>query len=89
MKTPQFIILPLLALATSGCFSYEGRSTPRTVVVTERPVYQTPVVVERRVVTTLPAGYRMRVYRGNTYYVHRHVYYRSRPGGYFVVDRPW
>jgi hypothetical protein len=41
------------------------------------------------VITTLPPNYRVRVYRGQTYYVYDNVYYRAHPGGYAVVDRPW
>lgn len=44
----------------------------------------------RTVVTTLPAGYRSRTYRGTTYYYHGNTYYRANPsGGYVVTTRPW
>lgn len=82
----KFICLSLLAasaLAVSGCFVYE-RKPARTVVVESSPV------VRETVVTTLPSGYRTRIYRGSTYYYYNDVVYRSRPAGdYVVVTRPW
>jgi hypothetical protein len=79
-------VLAVAASATSGCFVYERRVPARTVVVE-----QTGVAPAREtVITTLPAGYRTRMYRGTTYYYNRDVYYRSLPaGGYVVVQRPW
>lgn len=83
MKTLlSLFTLAAMLLTTTGCFVYERR-TPR-VVVTE-----TPAVTTTRVVTVLPSGYRTRVYRGSTYYYSGNVYYRTAPGGYVVVDRPW
>ena len=82
----KFLFLSLIAtnaLAVSGCFVYERRPT-RTVVVEEGPV------VRETVITTLPSGYRTRIYRGSTYYYSGNVVYTSRPsGGYVVVTRPW
>jgi hypothetical protein len=82
----KFLILSLITastLAVSGCFVYERRPT-RTVVVEETPV------VRETVITTLPRGYRTRIYRGSTYYYSGDVVYRQRPsGGYVVVTRPW
>jgi hypothetical protein len=82
----KFIFLSLLAATTaavSGCFVYERKPT-RTVVVEEGPV------VRETVITTLPSGYRTRIYRGSTYYYSGDVVYRTRPsGGYTVVTRPW
>jgi hypothetical protein len=82
----KFILLGLTAasaLAVSGCFVYE-RKPVRTVVVEE------PHVVRESVITTLPVGYRTRIYRGSTYYYSGDVVYRTRPaGGYVVVTRPW
>jgi hypothetical protein len=73
----------VLILTLSGCFVYE-RKPARTVVVEQRPV------MRETVVTTLPSGYRTRVYRGSTYYYSGNVVYRQRPtGGYVVVSRPW
>lgn len=86
MKTSaSFILLSIVATTLTGCFVYERRSPARTVVVTE----SAPVVRET-VVTTLPRGFRTRVYRGSTYYYNRDVVYRAHPrGGYTVVSRPW
>lgn len=82
-------LIPLAVLAaicatTTGCFVYERRTPARTVVV------DAPVATRQTVITTLPTGYTTRVYRGNTYYYSRNVYYRTYPsGGYVVVPRPW
>lgn len=86
MKTlTSLTLVGLVSVAVSGCFSYERRSPARTVVVTE-----TAPTARETVVTTLPSGYRTRVYRGTTYYYTRDVVYRSAPrGGYVVVTRPW
>ncbi|MDX2081803.1 MAG: hypothetical protein SFU53_13550 [Terrimicrobiaceae bacterium] len=77
MKT-KLVLLAAACVLSSGCFSYERRT-----VATE------PVVVRENVVTTLPAGYRTRVYRGTTYYYRGDVVYRTGPRGYVVVPRPW
>jgi hypothetical protein len=82
-KLVTLCLLAASTLAVSGCFVYERRPA-RTVVVRESPV------VRETVVTTLPRGYRTRVYRGDTYYYSRNVVYRARPsGGYVLVERPW
>lgn len=74
-----------MAVTTAGCISYERHTPDRTVVVTD-----TAPVAQETVVTTLPAGYRTRVYRGASYYYAGDVVYRSYPrGGYVVVPRPW
>ncbi len=79
------ILLALVAATVSGCIHYESRRPSRTVVVTD----STPVVRET-VVTTLPRGYRTRVYRGSSYYYSGDVVYRSHPrGGFVAVPRPW
>jgi len=82
----KFIFLSLLtasALSVTGCFVYE-RKPARTVVVESGPM------VRETVVTTLPSGYRTRIYRGSTYYYSGDVVYRARPAGdYVVVNRPW
>ena len=77
------LVIGTTALTLTGCFSYESRGT-RTVVVDPAPVG-----VRETVVTTLPTGYRTRVYRGSTYYYTKNTYYQSRPNGYVVVTRPW
>lgn len=89
-------VLAAVAMTTTGCFVYERRAPARTVyvepaVTTVTPVRTTVVSpVRETVVTTLPAGYRTRVYRGDNYYYSRNTYYRSYPrGGYVVVPRPW
>lgn len=86
MKTiASLTLMAIVAVTASGCFVYESRRPARTVVVTE----PAPVVRET-VVTTLPTGYRTRVYRGTNYYYYGDRYYRSYPrGGYVVVTRPW
>ncbi len=76
--------LALLALAVSGCIYV---STPPTRTVVQETRYIAPA--GQRVVTTLPPNYRVRVYRGTTYYVYDNVYYRAHPRGYTVVQRPW
>ena len=76
--------LALLSLATSGCI-YVSTPPQRTVVRETR--YIGPA--RETVITTLPPNYRVRVYRGQTYYVYDNVYYRAHPRGYVVVDRPW
>jgi hypothetical protein len=82
-KLLSLCLLAAVAVSVTGCFVYERRPT-RTVVVEETPVYG------RTVITTLPTGYRTRVYRGTTYYYSRNTVYRSHPrGGYVVVTRPW
>ncbi len=87
MKTLlSLTVMAVAASATSGCFVYERRTPARTVVVEQTGISP----VRETVVTTLPAGYRTRVYRGTTYYYNGDVYYRSYPaGGYVVVSRPW
>lgn len=75
--------LALLALAPSGCI-YVSTPPQRTVVQETR--YIAPA--RETVVTTLPPNYRVRVYRGRTYYVYDNVYYRADPRGYVVVERP-
>lgn len=83
MKTPIFIAILTATLVTSGCFVYERR-TPQRVVVQET------VPARETVITTLPTGYRTRVYSGTTYYYSGETYYRVRPGGgYVVIPRPW
>jgi hypothetical protein len=76
--------LALMALAPSGCI-YVSTPPQRTVVQETR--YIGPA--RETVVTTLPRNYRVRVYRGETYYVYDNVYYRAHPRGYVVVGRPW
>jgi hypothetical protein len=62
-------------------------STPPQRTVVQETRYIAPA--RQTVVTTLPPNYRVRAYRGQTYYVYNNVYYRAHPGGYVVVDRPW
>ena len=76
--------LALMALAPSGCI-YVSTPPQRTVVQETR--YIGPA--RETVVTTLPRNYRVRVYRGETYYVYDNVYYRAHPRGYVVAGRPW
>lgn len=76
-------LLAALVISTAGCFVYERRTVGRTVVVDPVPSTTT------RVVTVLPTGYSTKVYRGSTYYYHRDTYYRTAPGGYEVITRPW
>jgi hypothetical protein len=76
--------LALTAFAPSGCI-YVSTPPQRTVVQETR--YIGPG--QETVVTTLPRNYRVRVYRGQTYYVYDNVYYRAHPRGYVVVGRPW
>ena len=74
----------LMALTVSGCI-YVSAPPPRTVVHETR--YVAPV--QESVVTTLPPGYRIRVFRGARYYEYDNVYYRRHPRGYVIVGRPW
>jgi len=76
--------LALVALTASGCI-YVSAPPQRTVV------HETRVVGPARetVITTLPPGYRVRVYRGVTYYEYNNVYYRAHPRGYVIVQRRW
>jgi hypothetical protein len=71
-----------LALSKEG---FPDTPPQRTVVQETR--YIAPA--RQTVVTTLPPNYRVRAYRGQTYYVYDNVYYRAHPGGYVVVGRPW
>jgi hypothetical protein len=73
-----------MALTDSGCI-YVSAPPQRTVV------HETRVVapVQETVVTTLPPGYRVRVFRGAKYYEYDNVYYRAHPRGYMIVARPW
>jgi hypothetical protein len=77
------VALALLALAASGCI-YVSTPPQRTGVQETR--YIAPD--RQTVITTLPPNYRVRVYRGQTYYVYNNVYYRAHPRGYVVVERP-
>ncbi len=77
--------LALAALALSGCIYVGARPPQRTIVQETR--YVGPA--QETVITTLPPNYRVRVYRGTTYYVRDNVYYRSHPHGYVLVPRPW
>lgn len=84
-KTVLLSLLAGMAVSLTGCFVYERKTVPsNSVVVTE----STPVTTSR-VVTVLPTGYTTKVYRGTTYYTYRDTYYRSVPGGYTVVTRPY
>lgn len=74
----------LMALSTPGCI-YVSTPPQRTVVQETR--YIGPG--QETVITTLPPNYRIRVYRGTTYYVRDNVYYRAHPRGYVIVQRPW
>jgi hypothetical protein len=76
--------LALLTIAPSGCI-YVSTPPQRTVVQETR--YVAPA--RQTVITSLPPNYRVRVYRGQTYYVYDNVYYRAHPRGYVVVNRPW
>ena len=76
--------LALIALTVSGCI-YVSAPPPRTVVHETRFV----APVQESVVTTLPPGYRIRVFRGARYYEYDNVYYRRHPRGYVIVGRPW
>jgi hypothetical protein len=62
-------------------------STPPQRTVVQETRYIAPA--RQTVVTTLPPNYRVRAYRGQTYYVYDNVYSRAHPGGYVVVGRPW
>ncbi len=77
--------LALAALAPSGCIYVSSRPPERTIVQETR--YVGPA--QQTVITTLPPNYRVRVYRGTTYYVRGNVYHRSHPGGYVLVPPPW
>ena len=83
MKTISTLtLIAIMATITSGCISISRRTVERE-VVTEPAGRET-------VITTLPAGYRTRIYKGTTYYYSGDVYYRTYPrGGYVVVTRPW
>lgn len=75
-------LLAAVALSLAGCVVVERR----TPVVVE----PAPSVVGETVITTLPSGYRTRIYRGTTYYYSGDVVYRTHSGGgYTVVTRPW
>jgi hypothetical protein len=92
------VALALIALTASGCI-YVSTPPQRTVVRETRYIPPPPRTVVREtryigppretVVTSLPPSYRVRVYRGRTYYVYNNVYYRAHPRGYVVVERPW
>ncbi len=94
MKSSSLLLLSVaVAVGLTSCISIE-RTAPRTTVTREvtttTPVRTTTTpVVERRVVTTLPRGYKTRTYLNTTYYYYDNVYYQSVPGGYTVVERPW
>jgi hypothetical protein len=83
-KRISFVALALVALAPSGCIYVSAPPPQRTIVQETR--YVSPA--QETVITTLPPNYRVRVYRGTTYYVHDNVYYRAHPRGYVVVPRP-
>lgn len=83
-KSIPVAALALAALAPSGCI-YVSAPPPRTVVRETR--YIGPA--QETVITTLPPNYRIRVYRGTTYYVRDNVYYRAHPRGYVIVPQPW
>jgi hypothetical protein len=83
-KSTSVAALALMAVALSGCI-YVSTPPQRTVVQETR--YVAPA--RETVITTLPPNYRVRVYRGTTYYVHGNVYYRAHPRGYVIVRRPW
>jgi hypothetical protein len=76
--------LALAAIAPSGCI-YVSTPPQRTIVRETR--YVGPP--QETVITRLPPNYRVRVYRGTTYYVYDNVYYRAHPRGYVIVRRPW
>lgn len=88
MKMRMFSLVAVAAtiVLAPGCLSIKTESAP--VAVTPAPAVVAPA--RTTVVTTLPSGYRTRVYRGSTYYYTRNTYYRTYPsGGYVVVERPW
>ncbi len=87
MKTIALsILLAMVAVTVSGCFSYESRAPSRSVFLKDG----SKPVVRETYVTTLPRGYHTRMHRGTTYYYSGDVVYRSAPrGGYMAVPRPW
>ena len=84
MKNIYYLAFLTLILTASGCVTYETRPERHSEVVATSPVY-----VTGQVVTTLPEGYRLRVYHGTTYYTYNNLYYRTAPNGYVIVERPW
>lgn len=84
MTKPSAAVLTLISLAVSGCI-YVSAPPQRTVVHETRFV----APPQETVVTTLPPGYRIRVFRGASYYEYDNVYYRRHPRGYVIVARPW
>jgi hypothetical protein len=84
-KRISFAALALAALAPPGCIYVSAPPPQRTIVQETR--YVSPP--RETVITTLPPNYRVRVYRGTTYYVRDNVYYRAHPRGYVIVRRPW
>lgn len=88
MKTTTLLLLGAAALAINGCIFHRSTSPSERRTVLEETTIIGPDA--RTVVTTLPAGYRSRTYRGTTYYYHGNTYYRANPsGGYVVTTRPW
>jgi len=86
-KIPSLLALATAVVLAPGCVTVKTESPPVT-TVTPAPAVVVPA--RTTTVTTLPVGYRTRVYRGTTYYYHRNTYYRTYPsGGYVVVERPW
>jgi len=79
-------VIAVLALATTGCITYERREVvPARTVVETGPA---PVVGRETVITTLPSGYTTRVVRGSRYYYYNNTYYRTYPRGGYVVVTP-
>lgn len=78
-------------------YSHNGvyyRPQGRRYIVVERPHGPSRTTVRRHgnhvdVIRRLPGGYRTVNHRGVRYYEARGQYYRSVPGGYTVVRRPW
>ncbi len=82
MKTGFSFLLTISSLAigltmTSCVTPYDAYGS--TTVTTYNPGYR---------VNSLPSGYRTEIIGGSTYYYNNGAYYRSRRGGYEVVEAP-
>jgi hypothetical protein len=72
----------IVGLGLTSCvetYDAYGPHHSTTTIMTYEPGYH---------VTTLPSGYRTERISGTTYYYHDGAYFRSRPGGFVVVEAP-
>lgn len=91
MKIPFLLIaIASTAILTTGCHK-ERRTTDSAAYTSMGKGGGSMMRTSERIVTSLPTGYRTRVYRGESYYEANNVYYRRSADrrGYTVVPRPW